>query len=809
MTEHTLSLPLVLPGDVECDRCADRLEADVRAIHGVASATVDRAAGRVVVRYDAEVIPYSRLEAEAQAIGAGIAHRIDHQTLELRDLDCPDCAASIEKAVRKIPGVIWAGANFAAAQLVAEFERGAVRIEDIQRAVESHGVRACTIGVAGEAAGPCAPPPLLWRRLWTDHRKLILTAASLMLAAAAASVHPASSVASTCLYAAAIVIGGWSTARAALMSVRSRAVDMNLLMALAILGAAAVGDWFEGATVVVLYNVGGLLQAYTFERTRRSIRSLMTLTPNVARVRHADGTESEITLERITIGEVVHVKPGERIPMDGEVIEGATSVNEAPITGEAMPAEKHLGSRVFAGTLNLTGAFDFRVSRVYRDTTLARIIHRVEEAQAQRAPAQQFIDRFARIYTPVVVLLAVLVATIPPLVAHTLHPTPYSLFPAWFLRALSLLIIACPCALVISTPVAIVTAIGSASRHGVLIKGGAYLEEMGRVRALLYDKTGTLTQGRFRVEEVVCLDGAEPAEIVRAAAAVEARSEHPLAPALADEAVRRYGSAPLRAEAFESVPGRGVRGQVAGRTYLVGNLALLREGGIDVAPVEQVLARVEAAGRSGILVAEPARPLGIVAVADTPRPEAALAVQRLRAMGVRHQAMLTGDSERVARAVAESAGLDGHRASLLPEQKMEAVREYRQHYGAVAMVGDGVNDAPALAAADVGIVMGAAGSDTAMETADVALMGDDLLRLPFLIALSRRTRAVIRQNVGFSLATKGALIVAAVTSGLPLWLAVVGDVGVSLIVTLNALRLLAPGAESGVTSGPARLSESV
>lgn len=792
MNTQTLQLPILLPSDTDCERCIARLQAELVRIKGVTGAAVNNARTSIRIDYDPDLVTLSRIETEARMIGANIAARIDHQTLELRDLDCPDCAATIEKDVSALPGVIWARANFAAARIHVEFERGKTSLADIRKVIETHGVRACTISPpSDDTVRERTPAPSTWAEWWNAHHRKVTTGLSFLFALLGLLTHGQISVYG---YAAAIVIGGWSTARAAWMALRTRSIDMSVLMTVAVIGAMGIGEWFEGATVVVLFSLGNLLQAGAMERTRRSIRALMDLSPKTARVLRGRG-EFDVPVEQVRLGDIVRVKPGERIPVDGEIVSGNSAINEAPITGESVPVDKGPGDPVFAGTLNGQGAIEFCVTHVYRDTALARIIHRVEEAQAQRAPAQQMIDRFARRYTPAVVGLAIVVSLVPPLASSAYHSLNHMAMPdgvwaTWFLRGLSLLIIACPCALVISTPVAVVTAIGSASRNGVLIKGGVYLEEAGRLRAMLYDKTGTLTEGRFRVDDVVPIDRLSCNEILDIATALEVRSEHPLAEAFL-KAVRNGHECQLpEVREFRAVPGQGVIGVLNGETYFLGNPNLLESSGIPLEPARAMLQHAEARGKTAVLLATKERPLGIILLSDAPRKDAALAIAELDKLGIEFQAMLTGDNVYVAQDVASAAGLKEFKANLLPDQKQALVQEYQWRYGKVGMVGDGINDAPALAAADVGIVMGAMGSDTAMETADIALMGDELSHLPYLIRLSRRTMAVIRQNIAFSLVTKAVLLVAAVFVGLPLWLAVLGDVGVSILVTLNAMRLM-------------------
>jgi Cd2+/Zn2+-exporting ATPase len=792
---HTLTLPIRLPSGPECERCIARLQSELGFVKGVTGAAVNNARTCIQVEYDPNLVTLSRIEMEAERIGAEIAARIDHQTFELRNLDCPDCAASIERAVNRLPGVLWASANFAAAHIHVEYERGKVTQKQIGETIEGHNVRACPLLPSDETRREPTSQPSRWqdwmgryhRHLYTGICLLLTVVALLLSGSAYADFAPV-------WYAGAVAVGGAGTARAALCALRRRAMDMNVLMTMAVIGAMALGEWFEAATVVVLYNIGNLLQAGAMERTRRSIRSLMQLSPKTARVRRGRG-EFDVPVEQVCPDETIIVRPGERIPMDGEILAGTSAINESPITGESLPVERVAGERVFAGTLNGTGTLEVRVTHTYRDTTLARILHRVEEAQAQRAPAQQFIDRFAAVYTPIVVALAAAIALLPPLtvLGWSLWQGAVMLpwiWQEWFHRALSLLIIACPCALIISTPVAIVTAIGSASRNGILIKGGAYLEEVGSLRALLYDKTGTLTHGRFAVEDVLPLNGESCRDMLRLAAAIEARSEHPLASAFTEAAGARDPDDLPAVTEFKAFPGQGARARVEGEVYYVGNAALLASHNIPLNGARAVLERVEALGKTAVLIANSRQPLAIVVLSDQPRSNLQETVRQLEELGIEYQAMLTGDNAHVARSVAGAAGIKHFKAQLLPDQKLNLVREYQQQYKTVGMVGDGINDAPALAASNVGIVMGAAGSDTAIETADVALMGDDLTRLPYLIRLSRRTRAIIRQNIAFSLVTKALLVLAAVFISLPLWLAVMGDVGVSLLVTLNALRLM-------------------
>ncbi|MDW8206906.1 MAG: heavy metal translocating P-type ATPase [Chloroherpetonaceae bacterium] len=788
---------MLLPAGDACLQCITRLQDGLTAIKGVQEASVNNARDTLRISFDPDLVSFSRIESEARRIGADLAARIEHATVDLEGLDCPDCARSIARSLEAMPGVLWVGVSFTAAQAHIEFERTHVDLATILHRIARHGVRPRLTGASSEAsrtspeasrtsptAGEPARPAFLKGRSLTLAIATLLALGGVITDLLASSLHVAA--VARALYAIAILISGFNVFRAALLALRVQGVDMNVLMTLAVIGAIATDQWGEACAVTLLYGIGNALQAATLERTRRSLRDLMDLTPQRARVRR-DGQEAALLVSEVQAGDTVIVRPGERIPLDGEVLQGRSVVNEAPITGESMPVDKEPGALVYAGTLNGPGLLEIRVTRVHRDTVLSRIAHSVEEAQAQRSPYEQLMDRFARRYTPMVFLLAVLTALVPPALA----PGDFwQHFPTWFHRGLSLLLIACPCALVISTPVAIVTALGVASRRGVLIKGGTYLEAIGEVRAIVYDKTGTLTQGNPKVEDVLPFGDATCAEVLSLAAALLERSAHPLAIAIHQEA-QRYTGRRYQVTDFEELPGLGVRGQVNGVPLYAGNVRLFIRHHIPLPrTVEETLATVEAHGKTVTLVGGPQGILGVILLSDAPRPEARQVLTELRDLGILHQALLSGDNPRVVAQVAHATGIDASEGGLLPEQKVERVRALQQRYGKVAMVGDGVNDAPALAASSVGIAMGAAGSDTALEASDIALLRDDLHAIPDLIRLSRCTLQIIRQNIAFSLITKSLLLLAAVQITLPLWLAVAGDVGVALLVTMNALRLL-------------------
>jgi Cd2+/Zn2+-exporting ATPase len=577
---------------------------------------------------------------------------------------------------------------------------------------------------------------------------------------------------STVLYLASVFFGAYHFARKGLYALKTLSLGINFLMSLAILGAIVIEEYVEAASLAFLFSLAELLEEFSVERARRSLRELIKLAPREARVRR-NGEELLCPIEEIAVGEVCIVKPGERIALDGQVLSGSSFVNQAPITGESVPVEKRPGDEVFAGTINYDGYLEITVTKRAKDTTLARIIHLVEEAEAQKAPSERFVDRFARYYTPGVVLVALLVAIVPAIFFG-------AAFSEWFSRALALLVIACPCALLISTPVSIISAITSAARHGVLIKGGVYLEELGQIQTIVFDKTGTLTTGQLTVTDIIPTDSISPTEVLRIAAALERKSQHPIAQAIVRAYEERAAGEPLPdAQEFTSLTGQGVQAKLDGTLYRVGRLQLFNADGLALASQAKTV----------IGVGTPDRLLGLIALADSIRPQAHQTVQRLKDLGI-DVVMVTGDNEAAARAVAQHVGITHYHAGVFPDQKVHEIEHLRSEYGRVAMVGDGVNDAPALAAASVGIAMGAVGSDAALETAHVALMGDDLSKLPYLIELSRRTRRVIQQNIFFSILTKLTLGLGVFPGYVTLVLAVlVGDMGASLAVTGNALRL--------------------
>jgi Cd2+/Zn2+-exporting ATPase len=585
-------------------------------------------------------------------------------------------------------------------------------------------------------------------------------------------------------YGLAIAFGIRYVLPKAWLAARHLRPDINLLMVIAIVGAIAIGEWFEAATVAFLFALSLTLESWSVGRARRAISVLLGLAPPTAHVLDENGGEKEVAAGEVPVGTAFVVRPGERIALDGVVASGASSVNQAPITGESMPVGKEAGAQVFAGTINGGGVLEVTSTKVAADTTLARITRMVEEAHSRRARVEQWVEKFARIYTPAVIAAALAVFLLPLLLLG-------GVWSEWFYRALVLLVIACPCALVISTPVSIVAALAAAARHGVLIKGGAYVELPAGLQAMAFDKTGTLTLGKPAVAEVLPLNGHSEAELLERAMALEARSTHPLARAVLEHG-QNQGIEPAAAEDVQVLHGKGVTGRFRGETYWLGSHRYLAERGQETKEVMARARALEADGRTVMVIGNDRDVCGLIAVSDRVRPEADEVIRNLRARGVDHLIMLTGDNRVTAEAIAREIGIDEVRAELLPEDKVAAVEELVSQHGTVAMVGDGVNDAPAMARASFGIAMGAAGSDAAIETADIALMTDDLTRLPWLIGHARMTLAVIRQNIAFALGIKVLFVVLTFMGYATLWGAIAADVCTSLLVVMNALRLLRP-----------------
>jgi Zn2+/Cd2+-exporting ATPase len=581
------------------------------------------------------------------------------------------------------------------------------------------------------------------------------------------------------LFGLSALAGIWVVLPKAWYSLRRLRPDMNLLMTVAVIGAVSINEWFEAATVAFLFAVSLALESWSVARARRAVAALMELSPPVARLKE---TEEEVPAESVEVGESIIVRPGERIPLDGRITVGRSHVNQAPITGESIPVSKSPGDEVFAGTINGDGALEIQTSKAARDTTLANIIRMVGEAQSRRAPSEQWVEKFARIYTPLVMAAALFFLFVPPLAFG-------ASWQRWLYNALVLLVIACPCALVISTPVSIVAALAAAARRGVLVKGGVFVEVPANLEAFAFDKTGTLTVGKPSVVEVVPLNGHTTEELLTRAAAMEQRSDHPLAQAIVRYAAE-HNLRPAPADDFQIIQGKGASAIFQGRPFWLGSHRYLEERGQETPDVHEQLERMSAAGRTVVVIGNDEHVCGFITLADEVRADCRQILDRLRGQGIKHLIMLTGDNEPTARAISQETGIDEFRAELLPEDKVRVMEELVSKYGSVAMVGDGVNDAPALGRATIGIAMGAAGSDAALETADIALMSDDLAQIPWLVSHSRRALAIIRQNIAFSLSIKALFVVLTLAGWSSLWAAIAADTGASLLVVFNGLRLL-------------------
>ncbi|KVX55143.1 hypothetical protein WL05_06830 [Burkholderia ubonensis] len=692
----------------------------------------------------------------------------------IMQMDCPTEETLIRKKLGGMREVSALEFNLMQRMLTVEHAPGA-------QAAIAGAIR--TLGMTPEAASADAPPSRARAEPAKPWWPLALAGVAAIASEAASWVGLPSWLAAV-LALGAVLACGITTYKKGWIALRNGNLNINALMSIAVTGAMAIGQWPEAAMVMVLFTIAELIEAKSLDRARNAIQGLMRLAPDTATVRDADGSWRTVEAAQVALGAIVRVKPGERIGLDGEVVGGRSTVNQAPITGESLPVEKTAGDTVFAGTINESGSFEYRVTAVASNTTLARIIHAVEEAQGAKAPTQRFVDQFARVYTPIVFAIALLVAVAPPLVAG-------GAWHEWIYRALVLLVIACPCALVISTPVTIVSGLAAAARRGILVKGGVYLEEGRKLGWLALDKTGTITHGKpVQTDFVLRAADVDAARVRHLAASLAARSDHPVSQAIA-AAARAEGAAPFAdVQDFEALVGRGVRGAIDGARYWLGNHRLVEELARCSPSLEAQLDALEREGKSVVMLIDETRVLGVFAVADTIKDTSRAAIAELHALGIR-TAMLTGDNPHTAQAIARQAGIDDARGNQLPEDKLAAVEELATSgAGAVGMVGDGINDAPALARADIGFAMGAMGTDAAIETADVALMDDDLRKIPAFVRLSRATHRVLVQNIGFALGVKLVFLGLTVAGLGTMWMAVFADAGASLIVVGNGLRLL-------------------
>ncbi len=798
MTTTQLDLNLVLPGHPpRTDVCLETLEQKLAQTRGVEKAHFKKENGKteLCVHYDPDLLSLGDLERAASRAGAEVQARYKHETLQLAGLHCADCAGSIEAVTKRLDGVLNASANYATEKLNVTYDAQKVGREHISREVKGLGYRVkgenkpvthqddeLEVGEAAEQEDTGHGGKVLGLPLGLALS--LLSGAALIVGWLGESFFGFPFALALTLYLVAYAAGGYDATKHAVRAALKGRFDIDVLMVVAALGAAALGEWPEGALLLFLFSLGHALEHYTMDRARNAIRALADLTPKTARVRR-DGAEQELPIAKLVIGDTVIVRPGERMPADGEVLEGRSAVDQAPITGESMPVEKTPGDDVFAGTINGDGSLVFKTTKNPEDSTLSRVVQMVEQAQTAKSPTQRFTDRFQRIFTPVILGVTALLIALPPLFGFP--------FAESFIRAMTLLVAASPCALALATPSAVLSGIARAAKSGVLIKGGVHLENAGTARVVVFDKTGTLTEGRPVVTDLWTPQGDKQTdrdELLALAAAVESKSAHPLAKAIVQAAEAKGLKLPRTGD-LESSTGKGVSAPVDGQPLRIGTRTLMQEAGVSVSEAaSKMLEALEQAGKTSVLVAHGATLKGILALRDEPREAAKAAISKLKEIGIKHTVMLTGDNRLVAEAIGAEVGVDEVRADLLPEDKVTAVKELKERFDKVIMIGDGVNDAPAMVEATTGIAMGGAGTDVALETADIALMADDLSKLPYALSLSRASRRMIVQNLWISLGVIAFLVPSAILGLATISIAIIVHEGSTLVVVVNALRLL-------------------
>nr|WP_304214370.1 heavy metal translocating P-type ATPase [Fredinandcohnia onubensis] len=754
---------------MDCPSCALTIERGLSGLQDIQDVKVNYNTAKLQI-VGKNSASFDQVESEVQKLGYGIEPLLQNKNVRIfnvEGMDCGSCAKSIENHLNTIPAVKGVSVNFSTGKMKVEHDNC---VDDIISEVSKIGYKASLFTSKKTNESPKA----------MNGNGGIVFSGILIALGFIGSFTGISTLLTTLMYAVAMVISGYKPVKSAYYSIKSRSLDMNVLMSAAAIGAALIGEWLEGATVVWLFALGTTLQSMSIEKTRNSIRNLMDLAPSEAFVKVGSELMKK-PVEEVSIGDILIVKPGDKIPLDGEIVLGESSVNQAPITGESIPVDKETGDTVYAGTINESGSLEIKVTKLVEDTTIAKIIHLVEEAQEQKAPTQAFVDRFASIYTPIVFILALVVMVLPPLLG-------LGTYGDWFYRGLELLVVACPCALVISTPVAIVSAIGNAAKNGVLIKGGTFLEKAGAIRAIAFDKTGTLTEGKPKVSEIIALD-TDDDQLLSIALTLEEYSTHPIAKSIV-EYTRAKGIQPKNGELFKIIVGKGVQATLDGEIYYAGNLKLFKEKNVTLGNVTETVHQLQNQGKTVVVIGTATKIIGIIAVADTIRQTTVKALKGLKQVGINEVVMLTGDNEGTAKMISKEANVSRYFADLLPEDKVHAIKQLQSEGKMIAMVGDGINDAPALATADLGIAMGGAGTDTAMETADIVLMADNLEKLPHTVKLSRKALAIIKQNIWFSLIVKFVALALIFPGWLTLWLAVLSDTGAAIIVILNALRLL-------------------
>lgn len=702
-----------------------------------------------------------------------MSEKMTEKTYRIEGLSCTNCAGKFEKNVKQLPGVTSATVNFGASKISVE---GQTTIEELE---EAGAFENLIIRDDQENDEQVRSKESFIKR----NIALIISLGFILVAVISQLSLGEDHLLTKALYILAIIIGGFDLFKEGFSDLIKLDFSMESLMTIAIIGAAFIGEWAEGSIVVILFAISEALERFSMDKARQSIRSLMDIAPKEALIRR-NNVEQLVSVDKIDIDDIMIIKPGQKIAMDGLVINGHSSVNQAAITGESVPVEKQLDDEVFAGTLNEEGVLEVKVTKKVTDTTIAKIIHLVEEAQGERAPAQAFVDKFAKYYTPFIIIMALLIVVVPPLFFG-------GDWNKWLYQGLSILVVGCPCSLVISTPVSIVSAIGNAAKNGVLVKGGVYLEEIGHLRAIAFDKTGTLTKGKPVVTDFIATSSETDINYLSIISSLESLSQHPLASAILNEADKTnvdYKS--IQIEDFQSITGKGLTGIHQNIRYYIGSPKLFSASVIEETAVKVQYRQFQEQGKTAMYFGTDEQILGVIAVADEVRDSSAAVISELHKLSIEHTIMLTGDNTKTAESIGKQLGVTEIKGDLMPQEKLDSIKALRTTYNKVAMVGDGINDASALAASTVGIAMGGAGTDTALETADVALMGDDLQKLPFIVRLSRQTLKVIKQNITFSLGIKLLALLLVIPGWLTLWIAIVADMGATLLVTLNGLRLM-------------------
>lgn len=813
-----LNLSLVMPTIDADDTCIDRLTTTLEQQRGIEQAHIVRENGdaRLCLHYDPNLVSLGQVQRFATDVGAQLNDRYRHEQIPFVGLNSADAADVLTNELQRLPGVIHVNANYAVGLVFIAYDSVQLQRSAIEQAIRHMGARLAT-PVVPTMCGPATTPqpahddgdthdhtaqatapgadghvghnhgsapaflPHWLQERWTI-ALVVLAGIFLLIGWVGETFLGLPPQAALAFYILAYIAGGYDISTHALPGLLRGKFDTDVLMLAAAVGAAILGQWAEGAFLLFLFALGHAGEHYALDRARNAVNALGQLMPQTARVKRGDQI-TETPIEQVQVGDTVVVRPGDRVPVDGTVTAGSSSVDQAPITGESVPVQKSKGDTVFAGTINQDAALDVQVDTLSRDNTLSRVMKLVAEAQSQQSPTQQFTQRFTAWFVPAVLVVTVLVAVVPPLLNWL----------SWgdsFYRSMLLLVAASPCALALGTPAAVLAGIAQAARNGVLIKGGVHLENLGNIDVMAFDKTGTITEGRFAVNDIVPVGTITADDLLATAAAVEQQSNHPLAQAVVRAAQERRLQLP-GAGGLTNVPGRGVKSSIGGEEVLIGTLTLFEDNGIAVdSGIGRTMAELEQNGRSTMAVSRGGRIIGVLGLADTPRPNVGQTMQQLRDLGIKHLVMLTGDNKDVAQRIAKETGLTDVRAELLPEDKLTAIQELEAKFGRVAMTGDGVNDAPALATATVGIAMGGAGTAVALETADIALMGDDLGKMPFAVGLSRASAAVIKQNLAISLGVIALLIIATFAGVVSLPIAVVFHEGSTIVVVLNALRLL-------------------